>query len=283
MLDGKYVATDPAQEVKVLKLSPVFSWPATPPSLKTFISTITTCREFNNIILNHVKIDHTPFPDVLKIHQKEGIMKIPGPIVPRFLSKIEIDVSFYYLAAGPFWKNPLVIADFHDIGEILVWSNNSSMSMLVPHLEPWLDHHFPAVPYHLEPVRQLGYCVETASFHSCGHHCGSFYVTPSRNHRLHEGEFYLSKVDSIEFRDEDRIPTLIERDLRPATAGQWWLFAPVNYHAPYRWVLINYKARRMYAGPNVSEALVWKGKDVYRMETWARLTSIEDIENFDRN
>jgi hypothetical protein len=151
--------------------------------------------------------------------------------------------------------------------------------MLLPHSERWLDHHFPEALDHGEPIQRLAYCAEdTGSYRLYS----SFGVRPNRNRVHYEGYHCISNVHSIEFRaGSNHGLTLIEQDFGTATAGQWWLFASPKFSLDgcrVYWVLINYKERRMYVGPNASEALVWKGKDVFCMETWARLRIMEDIE-----
>jgi hypothetical protein len=46
---------------------------------------------------------------------------------------------------------------------------------------------------------------------------------------------------------------------------------------------MNYKEQRMYIGPDASGALVWKGRDVYDLSTWARLTSMDEIREHAQN
>jgi hypothetical protein len=46
------------------------------------------------------------------------------------------------------------------------------------------------------------------------------------------------------------------------------------------WILVNYEEERMYLGPNGSEALVWKGRNVWDMATWARLKTMKEIEDY---
>jgi hypothetical protein len=260
-----------------VKFHPPLTWPAIPTALKSFISAITTCREFNDIILNQIKIDGTHPSDALKIQQAKTIRDIT--CFP-YKFGVSIDMPFFYLAAGAFWKNPVVIGRFRYISRVLRWSIVSSHKMLLPLLEPWLHRHFPEVPDHTESIVRQTYYLGNHSVNPHYH----FDVKPNPKRVCHEGRQYISNVDSIAFQvgPNRSPPTLMEQDLLASPPGQWWLFVP--YLDPdfdqLDWVLINYKDERMYVGPNPSEALVWKGRDSFLVGTWVRFRTMAAIEVF---
>jgi hypothetical protein len=46
---------------------------------------------------------------------------------------------------------------------------------------------------------------------------------------------------------------------------------------------VNYEEERMYVGPFACEALVWKGRDVWDVGTWVKLTTMEEIQDYGRD
>jgi hypothetical protein len=110
-----------------------------------------------------------------------------------------------------------------------------------------------------------------------------FFITWGSN-RHHE----IGIVDSVSvpefFLTRPDLRSLAEMDIRQSPAEKWWLFLPLSLAAGYselEWILVNYEEQRMYVGPNAATALVWKGRDVCDMSTWARFTSLEEIQNYE--
>jgi hypothetical protein len=50
-----------------------------------------------------------------------------------------------------------------------------------------------------------------------------------------------------------------------------------------QWFLVNYEEERMYVGPFACEALVWKGRDIWDVSTWVKLTTMEQIQDYGRD
>jgi hypothetical protein len=268
-----YVNSDPE-----LDFLPSLTWPAIPDPLKSFTSAITTCREFNDIILNQVKFDGVSPPDALKTQQAATIWDITDELHDGYLYRV-IDMGLYYQAAGPFWKNPIVIAEMRYTPCVLQWSTPGCYSMLLPHLEPWLNLHLLEDQTHFEHATRLAYCKDIYE----DEHPSCHFDVKLGLRRYVPGSDYISNIDSVAL-GWNRGHSLAEQDLRTSPAGQWWLFLPFSFAAgptdPVNWVLINYNEERMYIGPNASTALVWKGRDAFRMYTWEELKSMESIHNF---
>jgi hypothetical protein len=274
--DGLYVISDP--EPSYL---PPLTWPAGPDLLNSFISAITTCREFNDIILNQVKFDGVSPPDALKTQQAATIWDIADALHDGYTFRV-IDMGRYYQATGPFWKNPIVISEMPYIPCVLEWSAPRCYSMLLPHLEPWLDCHLLEDETHLEHATRLAYCKNIHEDDDLSCH----FDVKLGLRRYVPGSDYISNIDSVALGWKPG-HSLAEQDLRASPAGQWWLFLPFSFAAgptdKVNWVLVNYNEERMYIGPDASIAHVWKGRDAFRMYTWERFKSMEYIQNFGKN
>jgi hypothetical protein len=100
-------------------------------------------------------------------------------------------------------------------------------------------------------------------------------------------ESYFASVDSVKCQvGPNGGPPLMEQDICASPAGQWvYVLLPycVQARGGMDWTFVNYKEQRMYLGPCVKEAFSWKGRDVFHINTWDRLTSMEAIENVGRN
>lgn len=252
-----------------VKSYPSLEWPAPPTALNSFISAITTCREFNDIILHQIRFDGTHTSDVLKTQQARTIYDIT-----RFPYKhsVSIDIAFFYQAAGAFWKNPIVINYFRYIPDVFVMSTRTSRKMLFPHLEPWLHRQCHEVQGIAETTVRLAY-------------------TKPLDHVVHQFHLKLNpkRARHVRIANVDFIvgwnssPTLMEQDLLASPPGQWWLLTGFQSGWIERsrdWVLINYEEKRMYYGHDPTEAVVWKGRDSLRMATWVRWHSLEAIKHF---
>jgi hypothetical protein len=150
---------------------PPLEWPPTPPSLTSFLSAITTCREFNDIILKEVKFDDRSTHDLLVEQQYANVNDIVrlvdsesndnGFVVPLgggglfaglFKEPLAYcylpEVGVYYQVAGAFWKNAeFAKSGFIMMTDILQYSTQRSSQLLLPHLGPWLQHHHEATPW----------------------------------------------------------------------------------------------------------------------------------------
>jgi hypothetical protein len=260
---------------KEVQYVPSLEWPSIPSSLTSFMSTIKTCREFHDIVLHRIKFDGDSPAQVLKTRQAETISDISNRLHyeasrhnPENGNNYKVvDVALFYEAAGPFWRNPLVVAAEHYIlYHVLHWSAPSAYPRLLPHLGRWLNIHRPES----SECRRYQYHLTTCKpdDHS------SFRPTVQPRCPPWHG---ISKVVRVPYSWSCR-PSLMEQDLRAHRQGQWWLFS----RGPLRWVLINYREERMYIAPDVSKALSWKGKDPF-LNSWDELTTMEAIENLGRN
>jgi hypothetical protein len=258
---------------------PPREWPPTPAPLKSFMSAITTCREFNHIILQQVKFDGRSPLDVLKGQQLHSVDQLIRTYYDEVSSSV-VNVALYCQATGCFWKNPLIMESNAIIPSVLRCTTTHSSQILLPHIEPWLNHLF-RVPEDSDgpppDVRLSDFADSRGETRISSH----FQIKWGSKHFNQE----IGTVDSVS-RDLGDGPSLVEEDISQSPAEQWWLFLPLSLEAQYHeleWMLVNYREQRMYVGPNASEALAWRGRDVYDMSTWARLTSIEEIRDYGRN
>lgn len=256
--------------------SPPLAWPPTPAPLKSFMSALTSCREFNYIIMQEVKFRGFSPIDVLKAHQEHSVDRIVRKYHSKKSPSGVVSVALYGLATGSFWKNPDIIGYTPDI---LQRTTMRSAPLFLPHIEPWLNSYFAepgsshrpedvALHYHLPGQRKYtGGCFEV----NWG----------AKRH------YEIGTVDSLSLGWLVDPPSLAEEDVGQSPAEQWWLFLPLSYGPlvddDLHWILVNYEEQRMYVGPNAYEALVWKGSDVCDMGAWARLRTMDEIRNHARN
>jgi hypothetical protein len=91
--------------------------------------------------------------------------------------------------------------------------------------------------------------------------------------------------EALAWTEATEAPPLAEEDIYQSPAEQWSFFrSPLgDAESGLDWALMNYKEKRMYVGPDASEALVWKGRDIYDVSTWARLTGMDEIRDYGQN
>jgi hypothetical protein len=90
--------------------------------------------------------------------------------------------------------------------------------------------------------------------------------------------------------NEEPIRSLADMDITTSPPVQWWIIFPLSkankklrLRDDLQWILVNYEEERMYVGPLACEALVWKGRDIWDVRTWARLTTMEEIRDYGRD
>jgi hypothetical protein len=244
------------------------AWPATPAPLRSFMAAITSCREFNHIIVHQVKFGGLSPIDLLKRQQKDSLLScfIQSKSTSRF------HMPFFYEATGPFWKNDSI----HTMALCItmIFTPALSRRMLLPHVEPVLNSLFSCYASS-EPL------ISPRVRYSAADTEGGIQVWRhfDVNYRS-ECLYVIGKVESVLMGWPEE-PSLAEEDIRQSPAEQWSLFLSVgDPESDLDWILMNYKEKRMYVGPDCSEALVWKGRDIYDLSTWARLTSIDEIREY---
>jgi hypothetical protein len=243
---------------------PPLAWPPAPASLKSFVAAIATCRDFNYIILHQVKFDGLCLIELLHNHQKDSVIGLT--------KNGHLNMKLFYQAAGCFWKNPYFLNNRWYNHFVLQWATMRSSQLLLPHLEPWVNNCVQSDerPGDDDEDMTLGFLggAQGETMSSSG---GVKWIEPGRA---------LASVGSAW---TSSCPCLAVQDVIQSPPEQWWVFWPMvmsDVEAfELEWRLVNYKEQRMYVGPNALEALVWKGRDVYDMSTWAKLTSMQEILN----
>jgi hypothetical protein len=264
---------------------PPFQWPSAPASLVSFKSAIATCREFNDTILNQIKFDGRSTLDLLEEQQHDNLSNVNT--VVHDSDPYPADVGLYYQAAGCFWKNSKVEHDPDHIPAILQFSTRRSSQLLLPHLDPWLSNQVATNPDTTGDYRRWQMKL------SC---CSNGSDDESDNIRIWvEPKIEnLPQFGTIDSQDMDLDmhpstwgeggpPLLAEVDVT-VSPSKWWVIFPLSTVTQrgwdFEWILVNYQDERMYVGPNASEALVWKGKNVWDMATWAKLKTMKEIEDY---
>jgi hypothetical protein len=278
---------------------PRFEW-STPPSLTSFLSAITACREFNHVILKEVKLNGRSTLDLLKERQLTNLSDLNELVIAE-ASKAKaaetnlwlddewmlpeprgavylIDIGYYYKAAGCFWNNSDIAPSLLLIFTALEFSTRSSSQLLLPYLGPWIQYHSTATPVLDDDVSW-----ET----KLRHHPNPKDTTVSSRFNLHVDR----KIDGVgeigvvkrTTRDKEKPGphSLAELDLAISRPGQWWVFFDFTFSREdvweVGWTLVNYEQERMYVGPNASESLVWKGKPIWDVTTCRRLKTLQQI------
>jgi hypothetical protein len=192
-----------------------------------------------------------------------------------------VNVALYCQAAGCFWKNLDIVEYFAHVPTILQGTTTHSSRLLLPHIEPWLDSFFPQHTHDGPEVMRLSFFPEDESEIILSSH---FDITWGSN-RHHEIGIVESVSVPESFLSRPDLRSLAEVDIRQSPAEQWWLFLPLSCAAEpeLEWILVNYEEQRMYVGPNATTALVWKGRDICDMGTWARLKTVEEIRDHGGN
>ena len=262
------------------------SWPPEPVALKSFISALATCHEFHYIISQEAAFGRMPAIEFVRACQVKGISNMLLNTNPdAFGSQI--------------------------LTYVLQCSNRHLHPLLIPQLEGPLMYHFDPrrIPRWVTPDRvclsSLDYKV-AVSEKGNGRGGGDDDQLrpahpPGRESECRDDLQVQAKLLSMfsTFKEDgDRCSVIalltgidIQGPLGPCTAladiaaslkDQWWAFFPdydgdYNTDKAFGWILVNYKAERMYLSTNPSEALCWRGRDIWRMNTWARLNSLEDI------
>jgi hypothetical protein len=252
--------------------SPPLAWPPTPAPLKSFMSALTSCRELNYIILHEVKFKGVSPIDILKAAQERSV----DALIRKYKAKNSsglVSVALYGLAAGTFWKNRKLI--WYPL-DILRRTTTRSAPLYLPHIEPWLKYHFPQPRSSRPPNDVALYYLVGNREYAC------FFEMNWCAKRRNE----IGTVVSLRLGGLVKSLSLAEQDVGQSPAEQWWLFLPLSYGPQVRrhqhWIFVNYEEQRMYVGPNASEALVWKGRDVCDMGAWARLTTMDEIRDHGR-
>jgi hypothetical protein len=253
-------------------------------TLKSFLAAITTCREFHDILVNEIKTD-----EMLKMQQFENFRDFAN--IGDCNDSVYIDWAFCDLAAGAFWKNPWAISERLYFDSLINSTSPSSYMTLFPHLERLVRRDFLELPVVCEQIDGFAYAEGASAGHNDPREIdwaeGSFDVKYRHLRIREEDKTYITNVDSIEFEDSvNGGSSLMEQDICASPLGKWWLVIPPVYiseSSAMEWILVNYSEQRMYACPCVEESLSWKGRDTFHVYSWARLKSMEAIENLRRN
>jgi hypothetical protein len=268
---------------------PPLEWPSAPASLVSFKSAIATCREFNDTILNRITFDGRSTLDLLEEQQHDNLSKVNT--VVHDSNGYPADVGLYYQAAGCFWKNSQVERDPYHIPAVLQFSTRRSSQLLLPHLGPWLSYQVATHPDTTDILRwqmKLSCCRNGPDDESDIIHI-YLEIEPKIEDLPQFGTIDSQDMDldrHPSFWGESAPPLLAEADVT-VSPGKWWVIFPLSTATQrgwdFEWILVNYQEERMYVGPNASEALVWKGKNVWDLATWAKLKTMKEIEDYGRD
>jgi hypothetical protein len=189
-----------------------------------------------------------------------------------------VHVALFAQAAGCFWKNIDILEAYGYVPDLLQNITTQSSRLVLPHIEPWIESFFP-MDTHGPEVMRLSFFPETELEIIFSSH---FDITWGSN-RHHA----IGIVDSVSvpelFLTRPGLRSLAEVDIRESPAEQWWVFLPLSCTTEdpeLAWILVNYEEQRMYVGPNATTALVWKGRAICDMSTWARLTTLDEIRDY---
>lgn len=249
--------------------------PTIPRSLISTTSALKTCRFFHNSITNVVRLDGQSLVEVLQTLQYQRIV---GLIEYYYESDADagIHIGWFVESAGCFWKNPKLIDDKNAIGEVLFLISRESRMMFLPHIELWLIRHANTVaPDHA-----------FIKLHDAnGRKCGNPYLNPTVGIYDDDDSYsiaLLGNVESFTSVDDDdddddwnfiyacysTIPLV--RDLKDSQPSSWWIYQnDCSGYSP-GWILVNYREKKMYIGPDGTQAYYWEnfGHQVLWKKDW---------------
>lgn len=258
------------------------SWPAYPNPLKSFVSALTTCREFYYIIAEQVSLGAPNSAiDFVRACQVKGMVNM----LNSNQDELGPDICPY----------------------ILQYSNRHLHPLLLPHLGGYLRYHFspdrlpswigdddiclssldyqPA--YNVQEISDLNDPSLSPRKYDSPSDLQVRAKTLSIYSTIGESGDRCSDIGVLTGIDVQGLngPCTAQVDIAASLDDRWWTFI-ADYDGDYHpdkafgWFLVNYKAERMYASTNPSEALVWKGKDIWNMNSWKRLHSVHEITSY---
>ena len=119
--------------------------PKSPASFTNLLSALRTCRYFQFVIQDIIKIDNTSTIEKLELLQYKRVhdlaIRIPVHGLPTSI------VARFKELAGKFWVNPHVMSSLNLMEELLEALPVESRTLIIPHLRTWLFRHArPAKP-----------------------------------------------------------------------------------------------------------------------------------------
>jgi hypothetical protein len=293
--------------------------PAPSSSLESFVSAIQTSNEFNNLILNCIRLHGISTRLYLQQMQHLLVSEISNfaegrsPHSWRAHPLILVGgVEFLRKGLGNFWKNPVVIEDKDLLPSVLRWSGCNCN--YIPLLEPYLAYHSVVDPHgyaDLEPPAIFYHNLEGFARTSDGITRQTGQEPPisqvieemDRNEELDAsytawdvsprlGIKRVQLLDQVAGIVDGIAPSgvdghlLLEADLM-TSPGAWWYLPEMSVAAReldilrgFSGTFVNFKERRMYAYPRPERAVVWE--DPHDRDIWEILDNVEDLEEYRR-
>jgi hypothetical protein len=204
---------------------PALEWPPAPRPLTSFLSAVTTCQGFADLILNEIKFDGSSTADLLKETQFSNVKDMSDLVYNDFFEPFGMLINFngervddlptscylpevglYYEVAGCFWKNPEFAKSFY-MASILQFSSRRSYQLLLPHLGPWIQyrHAVDPCPYPKWPCR-LCYYAEDEDYMPGENEDAE----DQEDQEMEEMEIDSEDVDDIKQNADEEIETMAE-------------------------------------------------------------------------
>jgi len=219
----------------------VFTWPKSPPSLKSLSSAVLTCRAFHDALTRVIRIEDLPPYELLRSLQAQII-----DIVTRDYGEPDIlYVRDLYHRAGMFWKNSIVCEDRDYIVGLLQSLSAKSLLALLPHLEPWILNQATSTGWSMPLVMARNLPIDDG---------WPKYVMVCTVKEPNKGESSAFFADS---------PGLLE--MGPSVEDTWWFFK-VWRHLHEPWVLVNYREKKIFGGSVKPVFFEWE--DIWEPESW---------------
>ena len=256
-------------------------WPNAPACLRSFDAALRTCRSFWHAMNNSITVNgNSPVVEMQSIQAKN---------TSKFLDKLDYSwphkqpnfLTALYQRVGCFWKNPILLKNVAMFEDILMWlfQQEASISMLIPHLEPWILLHavnrspqeedqktYSNLENYWDAYDVLDYLID-----------GDRFVPGRLGVQNIKG---LADVDGEMGLDEE-IPPMFD-DIIGAPPNTWWFFPGENYlslrdrferdtedekdHSDeYGWCLVNYGLKMMHFGPYYGDAY-YSWENVWEVE-----------------
>jgi len=271
--DFNAIAADPFEWMDFSWPEDKLVWPDSPQPLKWFSSAIKTSRDFHTIIQEE-RFDGRSPGDTLKSIQVGMIDKIIEEQFDNEASQI-LDIIWLYQIAGCFWKNEEFM-NAEKLSRVLAWINPKSRLMLIPHLENWLLKNAQPKNPSLPDYSRIGIDGDCDSCSEIKLMGGSFVIST--------GMLIIVSLNGTVagIHDEklasDSKPPLVQ-DIESADPDSWWLFPADDMEGAVdenTWTLVNYRQKRIYAGPESSGGYRWE--NIWTPSTWVRDEILEGDE-----
>jgi len=252
--------------------SRVFTWPESPPSLKSLSSAVRTCRSFHDALTRDISMRKdgiTPYALLREIQTNQLALEVnPSYVGDR------IYIRNLYASSGRFWKNDAVLGEPECMLSILENLSPKSWVVLLPHLEPWiLKHAIRTYPMKWAIVRGREIPIGVSRTNRGRTEDVPFFLGSWKIQRTEDSESENRvTIYSLKGRGKASSRILAEypgfREMEGSAENTWWFIQLENGWEirKTRWVLVNYKEKRIFGGSVKPGFFAWE--DIWEPESW---------------